>query len=260
MSRAQLLLVEDDLALVDPVALYLRSAGHVVDHAADGLAALRCIEQQPCDVVLLALGQTGLDSFEVCRRLRERACYVPVIMLSVQASEADRVRGLELGADDFLSKPVSVRELLARVHALLRRVRQLRVQALVHAGVAQPHPGVQLGSLQIDAASRKVWLAGAALSLTLREFDLLYFLARHPGRIFGRGDLLQRVWGASFDGYEHTVNSHINRLRTKLAGGSGTQRMIETVWGLGYRFDATGLPPAAGAGQPPRLQQVSPAA
>jgi DNA-binding response OmpR family regulator len=249
MNPAQLLLIEDDAAVADVVGLHLRSAGYQVEHAADGLLAQRRLESQAWDLVLLDLTLPGTDGFEVCRRLRQRECdvpgrdgqrwHVPVIILSARTAEAERVLGLELGADDYMAKPFSMLELTARVRALLRRVEQLKMQLR-----AQPAGQVlQSGLLRIDLSGRRVRLGDTELVLTLREFDLLHFLARHPGHIFSRGELLQRVWGDGFDGYEHTVNSHINRLRSKietaLTADAGTApRLIETVWGLGYRFHA----------------------
>ncbi len=249
MNPAQLLLIEDDAAVADVVALHLRGAGYHVEHAADGLLAQRRLESQAWDLVLLDLTLPGTDGFELCRRLRQRergmpgresqGQHVPVIILSARTAEAERVLGLELGADDYMAKPFSMLELTARVRALLRRVEQLRIQLC-----AQPAGQVlQRGTLRIEPASRKVRLGEKELVLTLREFDLLHFLARHPGHIFSRGELLQRVWGDGFDGYEHTVNSHINRLRSKIeaavtAEAGDTPRLIETVWGLGYRFHA----------------------
>ena len=271
MPTPRLLLVEDDAAVAEVVALHLRGAGYEVEHAADGHQALRRIESQRWSLVLLDVMLPGTDGFEICRRLRAQESqalqasaslpsapgvpdappggspgHVPVIILSARTTEAERVLGLELGADDYLPKPFSMLELTARVRALLRRVEQLQAQLQ-----AQPAGRVlQAGQLHIDVLGRKAFLAGLALNLTLREFDLLHFLARHPGQIFSRAELLQRVWGDAYDGFEHTVNSHINRLRTKLEGDAGAEpmppqaptRLIETVWGLGYRFNVPGLP------------------
>ena len=247
MTSAQLLLVEDDAAVAGVVAYHLRAAGYHVEHAADGRLAWRRIERQRWDLVLLDVMLPGIDGFEICRRLRAQEAqagpggHVPVIILSARTTEAERVLGLELGADDYLLKPFSMLELTARVRALLRRVDQLRTQG--------SGPLLQAGSLCIDTVRRRARLGGAELNLTLREFDLLHFLARHPGQIFSRSELLQRVWGDGFDGFEHTVNSHINRLRNKLDGDGGgvahvlqaAPRLIETVWGLGYRFNVPGL-------------------
>ena len=273
MSAPQLLLVEDDAAVAEVVAFHLRGAGYSVEHAADGHQALRRLASQRWDLVLLDVMLPGTDGFEICRRLRAQEAQaraqsqvrvsgqavplgpVPIIFLSARTTEAERVLGLELGADDYLAKPFSMLELTARVRALLRRVDQLRAQLHV-----QPAGAVlQVGPLRLDVARRTAHLGGQALNLTLREFDLLHFLARHPGHIYSRAELLQHVWGDGFDGFEHTVNSHINRLRSKLEGDSAAVpaaaptaqpgpvpiRMIETVWGLGYRFNAPGLLPAA---------------
>ena len=231
---SRVLLVEDDAAVADVVALHLRGAGYQVEHAADGHAALRRIDAESWDLVLLDLMLPGTDGFEICRHLRQREGHVPIIILSARTAEAERVLGLELGADDYLPKPFSMLELTARVRALLRRVEQLKAQPTAQA--------VQVGSLRVDLAHRRVTLSGQEVPLTLREFDLLYFLANHPSRVFSRAELLERVWGTSFDGFEHTVNSHINRLRTKVEANPQAPRLIETVWGLGYRFNPAGLP------------------
>ncbi len=280
MPAPSLLLVEDDPAVAEVVALHLRGAGYDVEHAADGHQALRRIDSQRWSLVLLDVMLPGTDGFEICRRLRQReaqqareaadaagardgsALYelpspVPIIMLSARSTEAERVLGLELGADDYLPKPFSMLELTARVRALLRRVDQMQARQ----GTAANLPlAMQAGSLQMDLSRRKARLAGMDLNLTLREFDLLHFLARHPGQIFSRGELLQRVWGDGFDGFEHTVNSHINRLRAKMSGDAGnagehgataqpsSARLIETVWGMGYRFNV----PTPNAARQPR--------
>lgn len=231
---SRVLLVEDDAAVADVVALHLRAAGYQVEHAADGPVALRRIDTESWDLVLLDLMLPGADGFEICRHLRQREGHVPIIILSARTAEAERVLGLELGADDYLPKPFSMLELTARVRALLRRVEQFKAQPAAQV--------VQVGSLRVDLAHRRVVLAGQEVPLTLREFDLLHFLANHPGRVFSRAELLERVWGTSFDGFEHTVNSHINRLRTKVEANPQAPRLIETVWGLGYRFNPAGLP------------------
>jgi DNA-binding response OmpR family regulator len=230
----QLLLVEDDDAIADALRLHLEQAGYRLHREADGRDAMAAIERQRWDLVLLDLMLPGADGWDVCRHLRERHADVPVIMLSARSAEAHRVLGLELGADDYLAKPFSMLELVARVRALLRRIDQLR---------AAPATGALLrfGPWRLDTVRRELRRAGNAgeipVALTLREFDLLHFLARHPGQAFGRGELLQRVWGAGFDGYEHTVNSHINRLRSKIEDDPREPRCIVTVWGVGYRFD-----------------------
>ena len=236
-----LLLVEDDDAIADVLRLHLEQAGYRLHREADGALAMAAIDRQRWDLVLLDLMLPGADGWDVCRHLRARHADVPVIMLSARSAEAHRVLGLELGADDYLAKPFSMLELVARVRALLRRMDTLRATPPRHAPL-------RFGPWRLDTLRRELHRIGGpgqtdtALALTLREFDLLHFLARHPGQTFGRGELLQRVWGAGFDGYEHTVNSHINRLRSKIEDDPREPRCIVTVWGVGYRFD-----PPAGA-------------
>jgi len=228
----QLLLVEDDDAIAAALRLHLEEAGYRLHRESDGLQAMAAIDHQRWDMVLLDLMLPGADGWDVCRHLRAQHPDVPVIMLSARSAEAHRVLGLELGADDYLAKPFSMLELVARVRALLRRIEQLR---------SSPAPASELrfGPFRLDTLRRELLRGAEAVPLTLREFDLLYFLVRHPGRTFNRGELLQRVWGAAFDGYEHTVNSHINRLRTKIEDDPRDPRRIVTVWGVGYRFEET---------------------
>lgn len=228
-----LLLVEDDDAIADALRLHLEQAGYRLHREADGLQAMAAIDRQRWDLVLLDLMLPGADGWDVCRHLRSRHADVPVIMLSARGAEAHRVLGLELGADDYLAKPFSMLELLARVRALLRRIDQLR-QAPAAVGL------LRFGPWQLDTTRRELRRGEMPVALTLREFDLLHFLVRHPGQAFGRGELLARVWGAGFDGFEHTVNSHINRLRSKIEADPREPRCIVTVWGVGYRFE----PPA----------------
>ena len=230
----QLLLVEDDDAIAGALRLHLEEAGYRLHREADGRKAMAAIDRQRWDMVLLDLMLPGADGWDVCRHLRARHADVPVIMLSARSAEAHRVLGLELGADDYLAKPFSMLELVARVRALLRRIEQLRIAPTAPKDL-------RFGAFRLDTVRRELTRGDALIPLTLREFDLLHFLALHPGRTFGRGELLQRVWGAAFDGYEHTVNSHINRLRGKLEDNPGNPSAIVTVWGVGYRFD----PPAA---------------
>ncbi len=232
MMNTHLLLVEDDDAIADALRLHLENeAGYRLHREADGLRAMAAIDRQRWDLVLLDLMLPGADGWAVCRHLRARHPDVPVIMLSARGAEAHRVLGLELGADDYLAKPFSMLELVARVRALLRRIEQLR-------SAPAPTTDLRFGPFVLDTVRRELRRGELAVTLTLREFDLLHFLARSPGRAYSRGELLQHVWGAGFDGYEHTVNSHINRLRAKIEDDPREPRRIVTVWGLGYRFDA----------------------
>lgn len=226
----QLLLVEDDDAIASALRLHLEEAGYRLYRESDGLCAMAAIERQRWDMVLLDLMLPGADGWDVCRYLRAHYADVPVIMLSARSTEAHRVLGLELGADDYLAKPFSMLELVARVRALLRRVERLRS---LPAAVSE----LRFGPFRLDVSRRELFRGDSTVSLTLREFDLLYFLVRHPGRTFNRSELLQRVWGAAFDGYEHTVNSHINRLRAKIEEDPRDPQRIVTVWGVGYRFE-----------------------
>ncbi len=226
-----LLLVEDDDAIAAALRLHLEEAGYRLHREADGKLAMAAIDRERWDLVLLDLMLPGADGWDVCRHLRARHADVPVIMLSARSAEAHRVLGLELGADDYLAKPFSMLELVARVRALLRRVEQLRSAPLAAA------PALRFGPFQLDTVKRALRRGPQTVPLTLREFDLLHFLACHPGTAFSRSELLQRVWGAGFDGYEHTVNSHINRVRTKIEDDPREPRRIVTVWGVGYRFE-----------------------
>ncbi len=233
---AHLLLVEDDDAIAQALQLHLEQAGYRLHREADGLQAMAAIDRQHWDLVLLDVMLPGADGWDVCRHLRARHPGVPVIMLSARTAEAHRVLGLELGADDYLAKPFSMLELVARVRALLRRMEQLRQAQLAPTGAAPPE--LHFGPYRLDTLRRELFRGATALPLTNREFDLLHFMLRHVGQAFSRSELLARVWGAGFDGFEHTVNSHINRLRTKIEEDPRQPQRIVTVWGVGYRFEA----------------------
>ncbi len=226
----RVLIVEDDRDIADLVALHLGSLPLECDWAADGLAALERTRQSRYDLVVLDLMLPGIDGLEVARRLRAEAPETYVLMLTAKATELDRVLGLEVGADDYLTKPFSVLELVARVKAAFRRI------DASPAASEEAIETVTVGDLSIDRTRRTVTVAERELHLTAREFDLLLFFARHPGHVFTRSQLLDEVWGYGHDGYEHTVNSHINRLRGKLEPDPGQPRYIQTVWGVGYRF------------------------
>jgi len=229
--ETRILVVEDDPEISDLVALHLRRAGYTVDTARDGHAALAALDREPPDLVLLDLMlPPGPDGLALCRRIRERARYLPVLILTARGDEVDRVVGLELGADDYVTKPFSVRELVARVRSLLRRH---RASAPAEGDEERP---LRFGALRIDRVRREVRLGERAVELTAREFDLLVHFARHPGRVFTRASLLDDVWGYAHRGYEHTVNSHINRLRAKIEEDPARPRWVLTVWGVGYKF------------------------
>lgn len=226
----RVLIVEDDPHIAELLRMHLHDEGFAVVHAADGHAGVRELERGHWDALVLDLMLPGVDGLEICRRARAMARYTPIIIISARSSEVHRILGLELGADDYLAKPFSVLELVARVRALLRRTEAMARDARVDSG------RLELGNLCIDPLEREVQVDGKRIELTPREFDLLYFFARHPGRVFSRLDLLNQVWGYQHDGYEHTVNTHINRLRIKVETNAADPRRILTVWGRGYKL------------------------
>ena len=229
----RVLIVEDDAHIAELLRMHLRDEGYAVEHAADGHEGMRRLEEGGWDALVLDLMLPGVDGLEICKRARGMARYTPIIITSARSSEVHRILGLELGADDYLAKPFSMLELVARVRALLRRSDALARNARMDAGTLELH------GLAIDPVARTALLDGRALDLTPREFDLLHFFARHPDKVYSRLDLLNQVWGYQHEGYEHTVNTHINRLRTKIEDDPSEPRRILTVWGRGYKFAAT---------------------
>lgn len=224
------LVIEDQPEIADLIRLHLQDLPCRVDIAADGATGLALVEKKPFDLVVLDLMLPGIDGLEVCRRLRQRSVYIPIMMVTAKAAELDRVLGLELGADDYLTKPFSIRELVARVKALFRRVENL-------APTAQPtEEKMRVGDLQVDPAKREVRLAGKVVNLTSKEFDLLLHFVRNPGRVYSRVQLLDAVWGYGYDGYEHNVNCHINRLRAKIEEDPAQPQFVLTVRGVGYKL------------------------
>jgi two-component system response regulator ResD len=227
-SHGTVLVVDDEPTIVDVVARYLERAGYEALTAADGLAALRAAEQRDPDLIVLDVMLPQLDGIEVMRRLHERPGKpLPVILLTARGEESDRLAGLRRGADDYVVKPFSPKELVARVDAVLRRVSPPAEEA------AAP---IEVGPLRIDPAMRTVALDGEELSLTQREFDLLAYLAAHPGQVFSRDQLMEAVWDAPSFTDTSTVTVHVRRLRVKLGDGPSAPRFIETVWGVGYRL------------------------
>ncbi|NUA30841.1 response regulator transcription factor [Cupriavidus basilensis] len=228
----RILIVEDDVDIANVLSLHLRDERYEVVHSADGNEGLRLLAQGNWDALILDLMLPGVDGLEICRRARAMTRYTPIVITSARASEVHRILGLELGADDYLAKPFSVLELVARVKALLRRVDAMAKDLRIDAG------SLELGGLSIDPLTREASVDGRRIELTPREFDLLYFFARHPGKVFSRMDLLNAVWGYQHEGYEHTVNTHINRLRTKIEADPAQPSRILTVWGHGYKLAA----------------------
>ena len=227
----RILVVEDDPDISHLLDINLRDNAFEVDVANNGPQGLELALTENYQLIVLDLMLPGLDGLEICKRLRSQGITTPILMLTAKTSELDRVLGLELGADDYLSKPFSIMELQARVKAILRRV-SISSQAVA----GEVNEFIESGELHIDVSTRKVRLAGQTLELTAKEFDLLLHFASHPGRVYSRGQLLDQIWGYSHSGYEHTVNTHINRLRKKIESNPQQADFIETVWGVGYRF------------------------
>lgn len=224
MAQSKVLVVDDDLTVRDVVRRYLELAGHQVALAGTGEEALAWAAEHKPDLVVLDLMLPGIDGLEVCRRLRQTSS-VPVVMLTALGEEEHRIVGLQLGADDYVTKPFSPRELALRVSSVLRRT-----------GVTLAHGELTDGDLRLDVAARTATRGSAELSLTTREFDLLVFFLSHPGEVFTREQLLDKVWGWNF-GDQSTVTVHVRRLREKIETTPAKPTHIATVWGVGYRYD-----------------------
>ncbi|WP_367387965.1 response regulator transcription factor [Lewinella sp. LCG006] len=228
----RVLIIEDDPQIVDLIEIHLNDLGCSLVRASDGLRGLVAAEGSAFDLIILDLMLPQIDGLEVCRRLRMQKINTPILMLTAKSEEIDKVLGLETGADDYLTKPFSVRELIARVKAIFRRssLAQQKQQA-------EPSSILNFGDLVIDLEKRKVTLEQKRVELSPKEFELLALMAANPGKSYDRQRLLTLVWGYDFDGFEHTVNSHINRLRRKIEPQADQPRYILTTWGVGYRFN-----------------------
>ena len=232
----RVLIVEDNAEIAALLRRHLGDLGCRIDHAGDGPSAVESFTNDHYDLVILDLMLPGFDGVEVCKRIRALGRETAIIMLTARTSELDRVLGLEVGADDYIAKPFSIPELLARC-----RVQFRHLEARWQAPERPPErPPLVFGGLEIEPLSHAVRLAGEPVHLTAKEFALLLHFARHPGQVFTRMQLLEQVWDTRYAGYEHTVNSHINRLRRKIEADPATPRYIETVWGVGYRFNGAG--------------------
>lgn len=227
----KILVIEDDRDIASLVELHLHDLGYEVQLAHDGVSGLKQALSKPYNLIILDLMLPGIEGLEVCRTLRAKPNYTPILMLTAKSTELDRVLGLEVGADDYLTKPFSIRELLARVKALFRRIETLESQS-----APSTRKTIQANDLAIDVEKRKVTLCAKPVDLTAKEFDLLLEFAQHPGRVYTRSQLLDLVWGYAHEGYEHTVNSHINRLRAKIERDPARPDFVLTVWGVGYKF------------------------
>ncbi len=226
MTADRILVVEDEPTVAEVVDRYLRRDGLDVTIAHDGLQAMEAYERFQPDLVVLDLMLPGLDGMEVCRRIRSHAM-TPIIMLTARGDEVDKLVGLEIGADDYMTKPFSPRELAARVKAVLRRA----------SAVPQEGDALRFDSLRISGRTRTVEDERGPLALTAREFDLLFFLARHPGQVFSREQLLDNVWDFEFPGDASTVTVHMRRIRSKVETDPSRPRHLKTVWGVGYKFE-----------------------
>lgn len=227
----KVLIIEDDTEISDVVAINLESNGIKTEQVHNGIDGLNRSKSGEFDLVILDIMLPGLDGISICRKLREEDRDTPILMLTAKTDEIDLVLSLELGADDYMTKPFSMRELLARVGALLRRSKRT-----LNKTEEELDEKLQFGELLIDYSKRQVYINGKVLSLTVKEFELLDLFARNPGRVFSRADLLNTIWGYNFEGYEHTVNTHINRLRNKLEKDPAKPQYLLTVWGIGYKF------------------------
>lgn len=229
----KILVVEDQEDIGALIALNIEALNYEAQHVDNGPDGLMAALEGGYDLIVLDIMLPGMDGLEICKTLRKKSIYTPILMLTAKKSEADRVVGLEVGADDYLTKPFSIRELQARIKALLRRV-----EFLSQNDDDEDEDTLQFDNLVIDKNQRSVKVAGEILALTAKEFDLLLYMAIYPGKVFTREQLLNAVWGYQHNGYEHTVNSHINRLRAKLEVDPAQPRFVQTVWGVGYKFNA----------------------
>jgi len=239
LMKNKVLVVEDDPDIAALINVNLVELGLELTHAEEGNQALTLALEQDYDLLLLDIVLPGMSGLDICRKVRDKKPEQAILMLTAKNSETDRVLGLELGADDYLTKPFSVRELQARVRSLLRRVQVLKDVAT--KSVDNLSKRLSIGSLSIDSKTHQTHLAGQCLELTATEFELLLYLANHPSQVFTRSQLLESVWGYHHSGYEHTVNSHINRLRAKLEIDATQPKIVQTVWGVGYKFNPDGV-------------------
>ncbi|HYH12054.1 MAG TPA: response regulator transcription factor [Thermomicrobiales bacterium] len=239
-SVAHIVVVEDEKDLAYLIARTLREDGHTTEVFVDGQQALDRLTNYAVtepDVIVLDLMLPGVDGLSITRRIRQER-FVPIVMLTAKSTEIDKVLGLELGADDYLTKPVSMRELQARISAILRRSQMMAAQSKTSERTDVP---IEDAGLRVDPISREVHIAGKEVVLTAREFDLLYLLASNPDRVFSRDYLLNRLWGDDYGGFERTIDTHIQRLRRKLGGSGSVADRITTLWGVGYKYDRPDL-------------------
>ena len=233
MPSKQILIIEDDSTIVELLTIHLHDLGCEVTTASSGHQGLTAAKNSGFDLIILDIMLPGLNGMEVCRKIRQADRQTPIMMLTARSEEIDKVMGLETGADDYLTKPFSIREFIARVKVIFRRSED---HGNTENGMATAAV-MSYGDLKIDVDKRKVTLNNVRIELSPKEFDLITLLAANPGKSYSRKNLLNLIWGYDFEGYEHTVNSHINRLRSKIEGDVSNPKFILTTWGVGYRFN-----------------------
>lgn len=226
----KVLVIEDDKSIADLLQIHLKDLNCEVTTIQDGEEGLKSATSNPFDLIVLDLMLPKVNGLEICKEVRKKDIYTPILMLTSKSEEMDKVLGLEVGADDYLTKPFSIREFIARAKAILRRVEAIQKEIGSDSDIS-------VSDLSIEASKRKVTLRGERIELTPKEFDLLHLLASHPGKTYTREQLLNILWGYQYNGYEHTVNSHINRLRSKIEPDISNPKFILTSWGVGYRFN-----------------------
>ena len=226
----KVLVIEDDKSIVDLLEIHLKDLNCEVTTNLDGTEGLKSATTESYDLIVLDIMLPGVNGFEICKEVRKLDIYTPILMLTSKSEELDKVLGLEMGADDYLTKPFSIREFIARVKAILRRIESIQKEI-------GNDSDIKVKELTIEVSKRKVTLESNRIELTPKEFDLLHLLASHPGKTYTREQLLNILWGYQYNGYEHTVNSHINRLRSKIEPNISDPKYILTTWGVGYRFN-----------------------
>lgn len=226
----KVLVIEDDKSIADLLEIHLKDLNCEVTTKMDGSEGLKTATTDAFDLIVLDLMLPKVDGLEICKEVRRKDIYTPILMLTSKSEEMDKVLGLEVGADDYLTKPFSIREFIARAKAILRRVEAIQKEIGSDSDIS-------VSDISIEASKRKVTLRGERIELTPKEFDLLHLLASHPGKTYTREQLLNILWGYQYNGYEHTVNSHINRLRSKIEPDISNPKYILTSWGVGYRFN-----------------------
>lgn len=230
--KKRVLVVEDDESIIDLLSIHLKDMGFEVVSEDHGELGLGLAQNEDFDLIILDIMLPGMDGMEICKRIRMEDRLTPIMMLTSRAEELDKVLGLELGADEYITKPFSIREFIARVKAIFRRMEVDAESSLPKDATTS----IKIETLDIDSEKRRATVDGQSIELTAKEFDLLYLFASHPGKAYSRQQLLDLIWGYQFSGYEHTVNSHINRLRAKIEQDPANPRYIQTVWSVGYRF------------------------